>query len=340
MKTKLLSLFLFATVVSLGQSPINSFSGANNSTFSLVTSGVALDHSPTGANQTWNFNLLLLLGTSIHTNVTPTAAEVTTYPGTSTIFVSNSTIGATNSTSKIYTKNPANVFSITGLDSSGLNANFITNNATLGTFPMNYGYTNTDSSVAGTFVYTTYNGTFTGTLTTTVDAYGTLNLNNFGTGAYSGNVTRLKTVLNLSLTYLFPNVGTVTQTSYSYYDSTIPSGNPIFRSSTTTAVVGLLGINQTDITLEKFENVLSTTNFELASLWIKNPIEDVIQINSSDTIEKATISVTDILGTTIFSNTNQTIDGTIDIPVSVSNGIYFVTIENESGKITKKIIKS
>jgi hypothetical protein len=198
MKTKLLLLFFFSSIISFAQSPIASFYGDNNSNFSLVASGTVLDHSPTGANQTWTFNQLIPLGTEVRTYVAPSSTESSTYTGTTNVIVSTSTVNSTTTVSKMYTKNPSNVLSITGINSSGLDANFNTNNATLGTFPLNYGYTNNDN-VAGNYVYSTYSGTFSGTLVTSVDAYGTLNLNDFGTGAYSGTVTRLKTVLTISL---------------------------------------------------------------------------------------------------------------------------------------------
>ena len=333
MKTKLLLLFFFTSLISFAQNPISTFYGANQSSFSLVTTANPINHGAAGANQTWNFDQLIALGTSIHTNVAPTTGEVSSYPGTSTVIVSNSTVNSTVTTSKLFTKFPSNVFSITGLISSGLTANFNTNNATLGAFPMNYGFSNNDN-VAGNYVYTTYSGTFSGTLATTVDAYGTLTLNDFGTGSYSGTVTRLKTVLNISLNYgIIPNVGTITQTSYSYYDVTIASNNPIFRSTTTTSVVSLAGINQTDISLEKFEStVLGNSNRELASVWVKNPVENTIEINAPETIDSANISITDVLGKTIYQMKNQSIQGTFEIPLS--------NIRNENGNVTKKIIKN
>jgi hypothetical protein len=342
MKTKLLSLFLLISLVNIAQNPIPSFYGADNSSFALVTTANPLDHSATGANQTWNFNQLLSLGNAVHNYATPTATELTTYPGTTTVIVTTSTTGATTSTGKLFTKNLANQISITGLNSTGLEANFNTNNATLGTFPMNYGYTNNDTNVAGSFTYTTYSGTFTGTLVTTVDAYGTLSLNDTGFGAFSGAVTRLKTVLNLSLNYgFFTNIGTVTQTSYSYYDTNDTTNNPIFRSVTTAAVVALLSINQSDTTLERFNTVLlNVADNNLASLWIKNPIANSIEINTSQNIENATITVTDILGKTIYKTVNETINGTFEIPVSLTKGMYLVTIGNDKEKITKKVIKN
>ncbi len=341
MKTKLLILLFFTILIASAQSPIPTFYGADNSTFSLVTSANALDHSATGASQTWNFNQLLSLGTEIRNYVAPTTTESTTYPGTTNVIVSNSTVNAVLSTSKMYTKNPGNILSITGINGGGLDANFTTNNATLGAFPMNYGYSNSDN-VAGNYVYTTYSGTFSGTLVTTVDAYGTLNLNDFGTGAYSGNVTRLKTVLTISLNYsFFTNVGTVTQTSYSYYDASDGTGNPIFRSVTTAAVVPLMSINQTDTTLEKFETVLlNNTSNTFSNLWVKNPVQNNIEINTTNGINNANIRITDMLGKIIYQTKNETINGTFEIPVELNKGIYLITIESETGSITKKIIKN
>lgn len=341
MKTKLLLAFFFISIITFGQTPIASFYGNNQSAYGTALTAIPLVHTPSGANQTWNFDQLISLGTSNHSNVAPTGAETTSYPGTTTVLVSASTVGGTTTTSQIYTKNPAGVFSITGLTSSGLTANFNTNNATLGAFPMNYGFSNNDN-VAGNYTYTTYAGTFSGTLVTTVDAYGTLSLNDFGSGAYSGSVTRLKTVLNISLNYgIIPNVGTITQTSYSYYDSTVGSGNAIFRATTTAAVVPLASINQTDTTLEKFDTiVLNNSSFALSVLSVKNPVGNTIEINSQNTIDNANISVTDMLGKTIFNVNNQSINGTLEIPVSLSNGMYLITINNESGSITKRIVKN
>lgn len=343
MKQKLLFLALVITTFGQAQSTINTFYGGNNSTFILLTSASALDHSPTGANQTWNFNQMLSLGNSVHTYVSPTTQELTTYPGTTTNIVSTSTQGTTVNIGSLYTKNASGTVSITGLNTSGLNANFSTNNATIGAFPMNYGYANTDSNVAGTYVYGTYSGTFTGTLTTSVDAYGTLNLNDAGNGGYSGNVTRMKNVLSISLNYgFFTNVGTVTQTSYTYFDPTVSTSDFVFRSVTTVAVVPLLSINQTDTTIEKFPTItpLATEHVALDhSLWVNNPIKNTLEISSSIPVEEANISISDALGKTIFSLANQSINGTLQLPVSLANGLYFITITDKNVSVTKKIIK-
>lgn len=83
----------------------------------------------------------------------------------------------------------------------------------------------------------------------------------------------------------------------------------------------------------------SQENTVLNSVWIKNPIANTLEINSSYTIENATISITDVLGKTIFSAKGQNINGTLEIPVSLIKGIYLITIATENGSTTKKVIK-
>jgi hypothetical protein len=76
------------------------------------------------------------------------------------------------------------------------------------------------------------------------------------------------------------------------------------------------------------------------SVWIQNPVQNSININSSNTIDNATIFVTDMLGKTIYQAKNESINGTLEIPISLTKGIYLITIENEKGSVTKKIVKS
>ncbi|WP_161971708.1 T9SS type A sorting domain-containing protein [Flavobacterium silvisoli] len=336
MKTKLPFLLFFCSFISWSQS-IPAFHGDNNSSFALLASTTALDHSPSGANQSWSFGSLISLGNVIYTYTAPTGLETSTYPGTTEVIVGTNT----NGTTKMYTKTATgNILSITGLTGTDLNINFATNNATLGAFPMTYGYTNTDN-VAGNYTYTTYSGTFSGTLTTTVDAYGTLTLTD-PAYAYSGNVVRLKTVLSINLNYsIFTNVGTVTQTSYIYYTTNNNTfNNPIFRSITTVSLVPVMSIDQTDTTLEKFEAVLmNTSENALEAVWIQNPIGDDIKINSTNPIENTTIKISDMLGKTIYQSDHNTVSGTLEIPVSLPKGMYLMNISNDKGNITKKIIK-
>ena len=338
MKIKLLLSLLALSTLGFAQHQVNSFYGANGSILSAVVNPNTLNHGAGGVNQNWTFSGFVLLGNTTYTYVAPTSTESTTYPGTTNVIVSTST----TATGKMFTKAAGATVSITGLDSSGLNINFNggsggSGNATLGAFPMVYPFTNTDNTVSGNYNYGTNSGTFSGTLVTTVDGYGVLNLPDYG---YTGNVTRLKTVLAVTLyVSIFP-VGTASQTTYAYYDPTDTSNNFKFRSINTVVVSSAAGIDQNDTTYELWGiPILANTDNPLQSVWIQNPVQNSIQINTSNVIDNANISVTDMLGKTIYQAKNESINGTFEIPVSLTKGIYLITIGNENGSVTKKIIK-
>jgi pimeloyl-ACP methyl ester carboxylesterase len=86
-------------------------------------------------------------------------------------------------------------------------------------------------------------------------------------------------------------------------------------------------------------NVLSNQNFGFSGLFIKNPIGNEIEVTSSISINNATISLIDMTGKVIISKENQTIDSNYKIPVSISKGIYLLTIINEEGNRTEKVIR-
>lgn len=337
MKIKLLLSLLVLTTVGFAQHQVNSFYGINGFVSTDVTTATTLNHGTGGTNQTWTFSGFLPLGTSTYTYVAPTATEISTYPGTNEVIVT--TAAATEG--RMFTKNAGATVSITGLSSPGLVINCNggsggSGNATLGAFPMVYPFTNTDSSVSGNYSYGTNSGTFSGSLTTTVDGYGVLNLPDSG---YTGNVTRLKTVLSVTLYLSIFPVGTASQTTYAYYDPTDTSNNFKFRSVNTVVVASAAGIDENNTTLELGVPLLGTNDFALHSIWIQNPVQNAIEINASNEIDNANISVTDMLGKTIYQMKNETINGTFEIPVSLTKGIYLITIGTENGSITKKIIK-
>ena len=339
MKIKLLLSLLIATSVGFSQHQINSFYGTNGFVSTAVTTATALNQGSGGIDQNWSFSGFVPLGTSTYTYVAPTTTESSTYPGSTNVIVTTSA----TATGKMYTKAAGSTISITGLDSSGLNINFNggsngSGNATLGAFPMVYPFTNTDSNVSGNYVYGTNSGTFSGTLVTTVDGYGVLNLPDYG---YTGNVTRLKTVLSVTLYLSIFPVGTASQTTYAYYEPNDITNNFKFRSLNTVVVASAAGINQNDTTMEiGTMPVLANTHNTLQSVWIQNPVQNTIEINSSSTIENAAIYLTDMLGKTIYQTKNETINGTLEIPISLTKGIYLIKIGNQNGDITKKIIKS
>ena len=339
MKIKLLFAFLLVSIMGFAQAPISTFYIDHNPIYSVVTSAIDLNHSA-GANQVWNFDQLIEVGTSQYDKIAPTTSEATTYPGTNAVIVNTTTVNSTTTVSQMFTKDAASTISITGLlaNGVGLQLNFSTNNATLGTFPLTYGYSNSDA-VAGTYSYTTYSGTFTGNIVTSVDAYGTLS-RNIGTLS-PRNVTRLKTVITLSLNYgFFTNVGTITQTTYSYYSDTSTGFNgPIFRSATTSAVVPLASIDQTDTTMESYVYDLLGVASNVKELQIQmtpNPVKDRLYINTNANVVVNAATVMDSSGRIVLTPT--ALEQSYDLS-ALQKGVYFINIITNKGTVTKKIIK-
>lgn len=338
MKTNLLLLFFLNSLLGFSQTPINSFY-TDDYGFAIVDSSSPLVQGTAGANVVWNFSTFTFAGNSIYTNLTPTSTEIASYPNTTNVTNIASTVSGTTTVSKLYTSKASNVVSLTGLINPAFSLNYNTNNATLGAFPMNYGFTNNDTT-AGNFIYGTYNGTFTGTIATSVDAYGTMTLNaTTGSGAYSNvPVTRLKTVQNINLIYgLFGNIGTVVITTYSYYRAT---GNIlIFRDATTVVNVPLLSINnQTTSQYEIFNAILlsnTTANIQENKFSIvPNPIQNVLHFENAIDIQKVHIS--DLNGRMVLNQTP--FENDFDISY-LQSGVYIVTIVTEYGVENKKIIK-
>lgn len=332
MNLKLLLLLIFFSTLSYAQAPITSYFTASTdpSVYDIVTSSVPLDQTASGANLVWDFNQFTKVGESIDYISTPTDSEITTYP--------KSTIIVGNVASVIYYSKESNVLSITALKNTDLELNYITNNAAIGNFPINYGYSNTDTT-AGTYIYGMYLGTFTGTITTSFDSYGTLNMNNTGNGPFNNAVSRLKTVQNISLNYgILTNVGTAIQTTYNYYDATNGSNSLIFRNTTVTVSVPLLGINQTSTQIERFVTMLLGTNENtLQSSFIQiipNPIEDVL--NFTTNLKVYSINISDINGRVILES--NAVNNVINL-AHLQRGVYFITFNTDKGSQVRKMIK-
>lgn len=343
MKQQLLLTFLLSSYICFAQAPIAEFVNSTPKDYAIIDSTNAIDESPTGANATWNFNSLSQVGTNTDTNVAPSAGEQSTYPGTTEVLViTTNTMPPTES--RLFISDQAGTTSITGLAQDLFTLN-LTNNATLGTFPLSYPFSNADT-VSGTFAGdangTAVSGTFSGSFDTSVDAHGTLNLNDFGLGAYNGSITRLKTELDISLVVFgFINIGTVTQTSYSYYDDV--NGNLVFRTSTNVIDIDAFGnvINETirlyealdQSTLGLNENNLSSNDIRM----FPNPATSTLNIKVSENTSVKSIQIIDMNGRLVLSVKDNF--ETINLS-GLQSGLYILNLESSNGFITKRFIKN
>jgi len=331
MKTRSLIPALLLSLTGFAQSPVASFYtvSPNAYQYTLVNSAPALDESATGANVAWNFNQLTQDGTSTSQTVTPTSSETSAYPNTTGVLQTSGDFTTTH----IYFSTTANGTSLTGANTSGVTLNYSTNNAFLGLFPLSYGYSYIDNAVSGTFTSSALSGTFSGTCTTSVDAYGTLSVN-VGSTPANTPVTRLKITQDLDLLYMGVVIGNMTQTTYSYYAAT-PAADPVFRSMTIHIVVSAFAVDQTNTSYETFNSVLGTKDPAKGNgLTIApNPVNDVLHFAGNTAITGVTI--TDAAGRVVLQSKAAN-----DIAVSgLSAGVYNVVIQAANGTEVQKMVK-
>ena len=163
-----------------------------------------------------------------------------------------------------------------------------------------------------------------------------------------GNALLTEFFDNLNILY-FDFIPTLSAMAVS--NSTNLYSNVTAASTTPFAAASIPTTNENHVTLtptnvafalnEILNPVLSTPTTEnLTSIWIKNPVANSVEINSSYTMENITITITDMVGKSIYQAKNQAINGMLEIPISLTKGVYLISIGNENGSVTKKIVKN
>lgn len=175
---------------------------------------------------------------------------------------------------------------------------------------------------------------------------GRFDMNSLAAGG-SGNAMLTEFMNNLQIMYFdfIPAISAMAISSTNNYYAPITSASvtPFVASSIPTVNENHVTLNPQNVAFalnEILNPPLSVNQSNLLNgIAIKNPVQSVLEIHSSYSIDKATIKVTDILGKTVASFENQLIDSTFLVPVSLQKGVYLVTIQTENEIITKKIIK-
>ncbi|MEP3836328.1 MAG: T9SS type A sorting domain-containing protein [Algibacter sp.] len=329
MKLKLLVIVTFITFYSYSQTPIENYESALDSNYSIVSG--TIDQTSSGSTS-WNFTVTPT-GATTQDSVESVAVGSTTemaFPGTTSVLMTNASVDPPGE-SKVYIKNETNELSLTGLESSGLSLNY-SDNGLLGTFPLETG--NGGDNVSGTFSYGGESGAFSGTLTTVVDAYGNLSINDVGTGAFSGEVTRLKIDQSVTLTVGGFPVGNMLQTSFYYYDAT--NTNLVFRYSKfdITSVVGNQSSELKEVLLSSNLNVSENKISKEDVSLFPNPVQNNLNFKFNNDVIVKSIILTDISGRVVHkSNLNS---------ISVSqfqSGLYIATIRTNKGTLSRQFIK-
>ena len=86
------------------------------------------------------------------------------------------------------------------------------------------------------------------------------------------------------------------------------------------------------------DGTLATQQNPIQQLVIENPVKQVLKIKSNYILRNADVTLSDMSGKRVFNKTFKTISGNLEIPMSVSKGIYILTISSGKEKITKKVM--
>lgn len=175
---------------------------------------------------------------------------------------------------------------------------------------------------------------------------GTFDISAFAEGA-AGNPTLDEFLNNLLIDKFcfIPTLSSLAITSNNWYTAVNSSSNTPFVNTFVPT------INEPHVTLSE-GNILFTLNEILnepltvssqnvmENLAVKNPIGNQIEIFTNQNIENASVTIFDTSGKNILTLENINIVNNFSIPVNLTSGFYFLTIKNELGFITKKLIKN
>ena len=120
-------------------------------------------------------------------------------------------------------------------------------------------------------------------------------------------------------------------------ETPLPNYTLLTNETTYYATQTLNNIESTERLAVTVYDVLSTHNPDFISLsYYPNPVTDILNIRNTNNI--TTVSVTDMLGQTIFTNDVNSTDANISL-ANLSRGIYFVNVASGIKNKTLKIIK-
>lgn len=283
----------------------------------------------TGSNCVWNFsNLKGAFPLVTDSFISPTGAPGTTmYPGATYVQHRDLLYSYFKSTTS-----PAQTELLGGY-STTLSLTF-TNSAIIATYPISYGYLQSDP-VSGSFKYNTSTGACNGSVTISADGIGTLN---FPNGVNITNVLRLKSVETLTLSSGILPVGSFNQIVYNYYK---PGAKyPILNINytiysllaQTPTITALIYGNRSYFTVEGIQR--EDINSESLDIY-PNPFKDKLNFNPNITISDNEYLVFDSTGQLVVQ-TKSLIDESLE---NLKSGIYFLTVKNKDGLFRKKIIK-
>lgn len=330
-----------AQTYTLTQSNSEAVVGDTYGSLLVDTNTTALPISIIGSNVTWNILGLTYTDSLIATNTYSTAATYSNspnYPGTNLVQY--------DSTTTTYYKTSTNKLELLGVDAGFFDLNYNTNAATIANYPMAYGYTDTDALVGGTINVpsATLSGPFSGTVVTSVDGSGTVNLNGITT---FNNCLRIKTTQNITFNLAGGLIqGTIDQNIYNFHHSS--SKFPVFTISYSHIVTtGLQSLDQMQTQVSILSNVMiGVKENKLNNIVFKaypNPANNEINLHFVLANEESySVEISNTLGqvvkTVLMSNLQPGLYNESVNTTDLSAGMYTIKVTGKKAQGTQKLM--
>ncbi len=296
--------------------------GDIQSSMSIDTTGLVFGTS--GTNQIWNFPWVNAQTSSVYSS-TFMPLSSTSY---STCF-SNATIVKYDGTTYGF-YNTATTIDYLG-SVSGTSCNVLQNSNSFVTFPFSYGSNYSDTYVDN------FNGLNTsGTVTTSGDATGTLNIPNFS----FNNVLRVKVVTHIVFSGSLS--GTIDQVTYDYFSSN--SKFYLLSLSSQTSVISGTTISKFGSVNASFSTGIKENLNPVSFSIYPNPssLGEIYLLFQNNLNEKTDIFFVNSIGQTIKTVSLKEINYQNPVvsisTVDMSPGIYFMKVKTDKGESIKKII--
>jgi hypothetical protein len=300
---------------------------------SVGVNSVGIVPGASGTGVTWNFSTIMTTtATNNYTVVTPASTgSASSYPSASAAVQ----WGANNN----FYSSSASALSFWGgnMSLAGTSALLtFTSPAMYASYPMSFG-TTIGSAVGGTANVLGQPGSFTGSVTSTMDGMGTLQLPT----TTINNAMRVMISSAYSFTFTFTN-GTANQVKYDWYNPTTTK-SALFSISNTTLTSPLGTTTETMVTINSMfvlgvkENASLTSEFSV----YPNPAKDVITMDFVNMNgSQASYEIVNALGQSVVENSLGNQEGASKASINISNlesGIYFVKLTVGNSTSVKKI---
>lgn len=138
--------------------------------------------------------------------------------------------------------------------------------------------------------------------------------------------------------------------------SALAVSNPNWYSSiTTNSVTPFVNyhvptVNENHVTLtttnqlfaynEIVQGQLGLNPLAIEQLQVKNPMGSQLELYAPNEVTASTLQLTDMTGKIIWTSSLPSFSGLVTVPMDLSVGAYLLTLSNESGKKTFKLMKS